>query len=54
MVGELEEDAAACRDVCGIECYGDQVGNVGLEGVMVGEDDSLEEIDSLGGLRWLK
>lgn len=54
MVGELEEDVAVFGDEGGIECYGYGVGDVGLEGVVVGEDDSLEEVEGLGGLRWLK
>lgn len=45
MIRELEEDVAGGGDVGWVEGDGYGVGDAGLKGVVIGEDDSLEEIE---------
>lgn len=55
MIGELEEDVAGGGDVGWVEGDGYGVGDAGLKGVVIGEDDSLQEIEGdcwLWGLKY--
>jgi len=45
VVGELEEDVAGGGDGGCVEGDGYGVGDAGLKGVVIGEDDSRQEIE---------